>query len=86
MSPLHTHVLNPLCLLHRYWGPHCTLEKEGKTWPHVPYISLEQYYIANDKNYAEFKERLGRFAKGCLAEGNHADLRKPLSCKWPAAG
>lgn len=49
------------------------------------YISLVQYYIAND-NYPEFKERLGRFTKGCLAKGNHTDLRNPLSCERLAAG
>lgn len=84
MSPSSTGVLNPLCL-HRYQGAHCTLEKEGKTWSHVPYISLVQYYIAHDKNYPEFEKRRDRFAKGCLAERNHRDLRKPLSCERLAA-
>ena len=59
--------------------------KEGKMWPHVPYICLVQYYIVDDKNYLEFKERVGRFAKGCWAEGDHTDLRKPLSCARLAA-
>lgn len=85
MSPSNTGVLSPPCL-HRYQGAHCTLVKEGKTWPHVPYIPLLWYYIANDKNYSEFKERLGKLAKGCLAEGSYADLRKPLSREWLAAG
>lgn len=38
-------------------------------------------YIANDKNDCEFKERLGRFIKGCLEEGSHTHLRKALAAR-----
>lgn len=38
-------------------------------------------YITNDKNDWQFKQRLGRFTKGCLEEGNHTHLRKTLAAR-----
>lgn len=36
---------------------------------------------ANDKNDSDFKDRLGRFTKGCLEEGNHTHLRRALAAR-----